>query len=537
MIYNVLYISNESELGGAAQSLIDMLVSIKDKFIKPIVVIPQAGSIEEKLRELQIDYYIVYFSRGYGKIGVATREDEDRNFKDNYMAACQLQDIIKKEQIDLIHINSSVTNVGAFAALLANIPYVWHFREFLEEDFDSEFWDKKLKKNLIDRAACVITISKAVQDSYKKKYNINSVCIYDGIDTEKYKSNLYCMHGKMKIHQFIIVGNMTEGKGQFDAVRAMKILKDNKINNIKLLLVGNASEQFAWLLKKYIVKNELEQYISIMSFQKNLIEIRKQCDYSLTTSKMEALGRVTIEAMLAGHIVIGADTGGTKEIIGTEEERGYLYRQGDCAHLATVMMKVLNDDEKKKEVCRQKAQGYVEKTYALDTYGKRIVSLYESVLQDRKKMYRDTGFLDGLELRYRSIGTLAIEKKISTKIQEIDSKWLKVKGNRQNIGFFLYKKGFRNVAIYGMGNLGCRLYDEIQDSDIRVLYVVDKKTEYLSEVIHVKCPEEKLVGIDLLIVTVVNGGNEIVTHYKKDGTYQVRTLSKILDEMIGTELM
>lgn len=35
---------------------------------------------------------------------------------------------------------------------------------------------------------------------------------------------------------------------------------------------------------------------------------------------MEALGRSTIEAMLAGNIVIGADTGGTKELIGLEEK-------------------------------------------------------------------------------------------------------------------------------------------------------------------------------------------------------------------------
>ena len=36
---------------------------------------------------------------------------------------------------------------------------------------------------------------------------------------------------------------------------------------------------------------------------------RKKVSYSITGSKMEALGRSTIEAMLAGNIVIGADTG------------------------------------------------------------------------------------------------------------------------------------------------------------------------------------------------------------------------------------
>ena len=50
--------------------------------------------------------------------------------------------LYKKENISLIHINSSVSNVGAFADLMTGIPYAWRLREMLEEHFDCEFWDK-----------------------------------------------------------------------------------------------------------------------------------------------------------------------------------------------------------------------------------------------------------------------------------------------------------------------------------------------------------------------------------------------------------
>ena len=37
-----------------------------------------------------------------------------------------------------------------------------------------------------------------------------------------------------------------------------------------------------------------------------------QADVSVVTSRCEAFGRVTVEAMLTGNLVLGADSAGTK---------------------------------------------------------------------------------------------------------------------------------------------------------------------------------------------------------------------------------
>ena len=99
---NVLYISNEAALGGAAQSLVDMLKRLKE-YINVIVIIPENGVIEEILKELNIMYYIVPFVRGYGKIGKHSKENIEQNYVDNYEAALKLIPIIEKEKINLIH--------------------------------------------------------------------------------------------------------------------------------------------------------------------------------------------------------------------------------------------------------------------------------------------------------------------------------------------------------------------------------------------------------------------------------------------------
>lgn len=71
----VMYIVNESGLGGAAQSLLDML-AVNDGRICPIVIIPSAGIIEERLQQLHISYHIVPFDTDHRKIGGHSQKED-----------------------------------------------------------------------------------------------------------------------------------------------------------------------------------------------------------------------------------------------------------------------------------------------------------------------------------------------------------------------------------------------------------------------------------------------------------------------------
>lgn len=51
--------------------------------------------------------------------------------------------LMRSRDIDIVHINTSWTYVGALAAKKAKIPFIWHIREFLEEDQDRRIWKRK----------------------------------------------------------------------------------------------------------------------------------------------------------------------------------------------------------------------------------------------------------------------------------------------------------------------------------------------------------------------------------------------------------
>ena len=91
---NVLYIINESEVGGAALSLLNMLEANKGK-LNPVIVIPASGSLEERISQLQIKYCIVPFETDNKVIGEHTDAQRDRVFTNNYQAAATVQKIIK----------------------------------------------------------------------------------------------------------------------------------------------------------------------------------------------------------------------------------------------------------------------------------------------------------------------------------------------------------------------------------------------------------------------------------------------------------
>jgi glycosyltransferase involved in cell wall biosynthesis len=59
------------------------------------------------------------------------------------------------------------------------------------------------------------------------------------------------------------------------------------------------------------------------------------------TSRCEAFGRVTVEAMRAGVPVIGTDAGGTPELV-ADGATGLLYRPGDAGALAAAIARLMD---------------------------------------------------------------------------------------------------------------------------------------------------------------------------------------------------
>ena len=165
--------------------------------------------------------------------------------------------------------------------------------------------------------------------------------VYNGVGEE----NLY--EKELEKHQgdtvnFLISGRVSGEKRQEEAIRAVALLIEAGYRNLHLSIAGPGDTD---KLCSLIADRKIEEYVTFLGYRSDLPLLRREMDVELVCSLWEAFGRVTVEAMMSSNPVIGADSGGTPELI-KDGENGYLYRQGDERDLADKMRRFMKHPER-----------------------------------------------------------------------------------------------------------------------------------------------------------------------------------------------
>ncbi len=92
-------------------------------------------------------------------------------------------------------------------------------------------------------------------------------------------------------------------------------------------------------------------------------------------------------------------------------------------------------------------------------------------------------------------------------------RWLENRNQNKYFSDYFYQYGYRTISIYGAGDLGRLLYEEIKGTDIIVKYFVDKNAEGIHQVdgIPVYTLSEAVFAeeTDVLVVTPIGNYDEI----------------------------
>lgn len=352
MSTNVLFIALDSEITGANLSMVTLAEALRKYDVNATMVIPRQGNLENLLKEKKISYDIV---KSYPWI-----KNKENGICANFLKACvkgiinakadfEIQKIIQRDQICILHINGIGYGVGAKAALRSHIKLVWHIRELLEEDFHDELYNKKHSYQLVSKADKIITISDCVTKKYEKLVqNANIVKIYNGISVQKYKAKNRTLFAGNKV-KIMYAGTLSEAKGIMQLIEAVHLLKKPHKDKIQVTAIGKASEEYYKILTEKVREYRLESIISFPGFAENIADEWAHSDIACVCSRCEAFGRVTVEAMMAGCVVIGSNTGGTAEII-KDRKNGFLYEQGNPKDLAEKIQYVLENSEESKRI-------------------------------------------------------------------------------------------------------------------------------------------------------------------------------------------
>ena len=177
---------------------------------------------------------------------------------------------------------------------------------------------KKLFKLILGFADTIIVNSIDFKKEFRKKFNLNTVMIYNPLNKEeiiklsKKKINFPFFDNSKKALKLINIGRFTDQKDQITLLKSVNEIK-NKVN-FKLLIIGRGINFYN--LKKFIIKNKLNKKIKIINFQKNPFPYLKKADLFILTSKYEGLPNVLLEAITLKKDIISTNCPtGPREIL------------------------------------------------------------------------------------------------------------------------------------------------------------------------------------------------------------------------------
>ena len=89
------------------------------------------------------------------------------------------------------------------------------------------------------------------------------------------------------------------------------------------------------------------------------------------------------------------------------------------------------------------------------------------------------------------------------------NQWLMLKQEGKSLEKYFEDNGYKNIAIYGMGEIGNRLYNELKDSKkVKIKYVIDKNADICSET-RIFNIDDNFPDVDAVIITATFAFDEI----------------------------
>lgn len=141
-------------------------------------------------------------------------------------------------------------------------------------------------------------------------------------------------------------------------------------------------------------------------------------------------------------------------------------------------------------------------------------------------------------------GAGAVGRKEKTKISQIKSlsdkhlalymlmnDWVRIKQKNKSIADYLAKNGYKEIAIYGMNFVGETLLSELENSDIRVKFAIDKNADTIYSDVNVVLPEDDFEEVDAVIVTPITFFAEIEEILSKKINCPIVSMEDILYEL------
>ncbi len=350
---NILFLHSSSDLYGSDRGLLNILSSLDRENFEPHVILPDFGLLISELRKLGIEPKVMNF-------GVLRRSFFHPLKIPSYLASLFLGSLgifryIRRNQIALIHSNTSAILAGGLTARLLGIPHILHFREMIIEP--QWLWRILSTFALLfsDRVLAVSEVAKehCLKGAFCKRPERIKV-IYDGIDIERFSPDVSGLAFRKEIgvsENGVLIGMIGRVNPRKGHDRLLEVAKEviRRNGSVAFVIVGDAYRGEEFLMKRLEERveasKEFKGRVILTGFRKDIAAVHSACDIYLHPSQWpESFGLVVAEAMAAGKPVVAYNLGGIKEIV-NHGETGFLVEPPGKSQMVEAILQLAGDRE------------------------------------------------------------------------------------------------------------------------------------------------------------------------------------------------
>ena len=386
----ILYLHASAELYGSDYVLLELIRRLDKSKYEPTVLLPFYGPLQTELYAMGVDVRIVDFAvlrkKNFNLRGML------EYFFRFLSSTSQLFQIIRKENIVLVHTNTIAVFGGAVAARLAGRPHVWQVMEIIVSP--KILW--KLSSMLVGILSNqVATISNAVRDHLISGYIGNAkkaVTVYHGVDSNIYNPLIdptpVLKEFEVADNALIVgmVARIVPWKGQECFLRsAAKILQE--MPNVRFFVIGDVfpgNDRYREQMLALIDELAIGDNVYVTGFRSDLPQIMSTFNVFVLPSVLpEPNATVLLAAMGMGKPVVATATGGTLETV-IDGETGILVPPDHPELMANAIVNLLKDPESCKKY-GEAGRARQEAIFSISGYADRIQAFYKEILADQKE--------------------------------------------------------------------------------------------------------------------------------------------------------
>ncbi len=327
----ILYITHDTTITGAGKALSNIILQLRKEHDIRVLCPSSGGALVDFLKENGVIFYFIKYRkttypRYNGNPFVFIKKLLGIIYR-SYKASSFLEKILKDYRPDIVHTNTGTLDIALSKCRKLGIPHVWHLREYQDKDFDlhvipsKKAWLRKIHQE----GNYNIAITKDIFNYFQLR-DVDTY-IYDGVFST---DDLPIYRSVNKSKYFLFVGRIEESKGLYDTLAAFKEVSA-KYPDYQYYVAGRIQKyQYYEKCNAFVVGNHLEDKVIFLGERNDVYELMAHATALLVPSRCEGFGFITVEAMLNDCLVIGRNTGGTKEqldngVMWTSNEIGLRY--------------------------------------------------------------------------------------------------------------------------------------------------------------------------------------------------------------------